>query len=86
MYQILTSLCFGLGSNQIVDTIKKTKTLRNLEKWHKFIKKSQILLRFEYTIHWVLKTNWIPSAVWIGKLTKIEQMDGAYEGGLRKYF
>ena len=57
-------------SSQVVDTIKSVKHLRNLKKWHKFIKRNKIFLRFEYSIHWVLKPNWKLSTVWTGKLAQ----------------
>ena len=52
MYQILISL--SLRSIQIAYTTLNLKHL-NFKKWHKFIQRSQILLRFEYT---VLFTDW----------------------------
>ena len=36
--------------------------------WHKFILKSQTLLRFEYPIFWVLTAGWAPRVVWNMKL------------------
>ena len=84
MYPILISLCFGI--NPSCWQFENLKHLRNLKKWHKFIKRSQILLRFEYNIHWGLKPYWTLSAVWIGRLIKTEQIDGTYKDGLQKYF
>ena len=84
LYPILISQCFG--SNPSCWQFENLKHLRNLKKWHKFIKRSQILLRFEYNIHWGLKPYWTLSAVWIGRLIKTEQIDGTYKDGLEKYF
>ena len=84
IYTKFYSACV-LGSIQVVHTTKNLKHL-NLKKWHKFNKRSQILLRFEYTINQVLKANGTPSAVWTGKLSKLEQIDGTYKDELWKYF
>ena len=67
------SSAFVLGPIQVVKTIKNLNYLGNLNKWHKF-KRSQILLQFEYTIHWILKPNWKPSANCTGKLTQFWQI------------
>ena len=75
-----------MGSIQVVNTIENLKHLRNLKKWHNFIKISQILFRCEYTIQWALKPNWTPSAVWTWKPAKFEQIDWTHKNRLQKYF
>ena len=65
---------------------KSSKNAVVCEKWYKFIKISQTLLNFEYTFSLGPKPNWTPSVIWVGKLTKFEQIDGACKEGLSKYF
>ena len=80
MNQYQTAYIMYMKTFQVVDTIRNLKHLRCLEKWHKFIEK--VKSSSSLNIHWVLKPNWPPSAVWTGKLKKTEQIDGLYKDGL----